>query len=69
MAKSRKVLGKVEPVVKKWLSTAEAQAYLDCSSNWLQKLRDEDLIRFSTISGKFFYELASIDRLLEYNKV
>lgn len=64
-----KRIGKVEPVMKKWLSTSEAQAYLDCSSNWLQKLRDEDLIRFSTISGKYYYELASIDRLLELNKV
>lgn len=65
----RKARGKVEPVPKLWLSTAEAQAYLDCSSNFLQKLRDEDLIRFSIVGRKFFYELASIERLLEANAI
>ncbi len=66
---SRKVVGKVTAVEKKWLSTAEVQAYLDCSSNWLQKLRDEDLIKFSIVGNKFFYDLSSIDRLLEMNRV
>lgn len=65
----KKAKGKIQPVQKVWLSTAEAQAYLDCSSNFLQKLRDEDLIRFSIVGRKFFYDLPSIDRLLEANSV
>lgn len=65
----KKIVGKIQPVNKVWLSTAETKAYLDCSPNWLQKLRDEDLVKFSIVSGKYFYELASIDRLLMRNKV
>ena len=65
----RKKIGKVEPVQKTWLSTRETMAYLDCSDNFLQKLRDEAMISFSRIGNKYFYDLKSIDRLLIKNKV
>lgn len=65
----RKRLGKVEPVQKMWLSAREAKAYLDCSDDFLQKLRDEAQLSFSKIGGKYFYELKSIERLLIKNKI
>lgn len=65
----RRKIAKVEPVQKKWLSAREAKAYLDCSDDFMQKLRDNALIRFSTISCKFYYELRSLERLIEKNIV
>lgn len=67
--RKRKIVGKVQPIEKRWLSAAEAKTYLDCSDNWLQKLRDEDLVRVSMVGRKFFYDLSSIERLLESNVV
>lgn len=65
----KKQIGKVVPVQKVWLSSREARAYLDCSDDFLQKLRDEALISFSRIGNKFLYNLQSIDRLIIKNKV
>lgn len=65
-----RTFGKVEPVQKKWLSKDEAKAYLGCSDKYLQTLRDTAQVSFSKIGGKmYFYDLASIDRLLEQNRV
>ena len=61
--------GKVEPVHKTWLSAREAKAYLDCSDDFLQMLRDEARVSFSRVGGKYFYNLESIDRLLIKNKI
>lgn len=61
--------GKVEPVHKTWLSAREARAYLDCSDDFLQMLRDEARVSFSRVGGKYFYNLESIDRLLIKNKI
>ena len=60
-------VGKVKPIEKRWLSAAEAKSYLDCSDNWLQKLRDEDLVRVSMVGRKIYYDLSSIEKLLENN--
>lgn len=61
--------GRVVPVQKAWLSKAEACAYLDCDERFLAKLRNEAKITSTTIGAKFFYELASIEYLLNLNKV
>lgn len=61
--------GKVKEVEKTWLSAREAKAYLDCSDDFLQTLRDEAAISFSRIGGKYFYNLASIEKLILKNKV
>lgn len=61
--------GKVEPIHKTWLSSREAKAYLDCSDDFLQMLRNDAAISFSKIGGKFFYNLQSIERLIIKNKV
>lgn len=59
----------VDKVEKKWLSGKEAMKYLDCSSNFLQNLRDTDQVRFSIVGRKYFYLLQSIEMLLERNMV
>lgn len=61
--------GKVEAVRKTWLSSREAKAYLDCSDDFLQMLRDEAKISFSRVGGKYFYNLESIERLILKNKI
>lgn len=65
MGRTRNI-GKVEPVHKTWLSQAEAKAYLGCSDEFLQRMRDEARVTFSRYGGKMiWYELASIDRFLD----
>lgn len=61
--------GKIEPIRKIWLSAREAKAYLDCSDDFLQMLRDEAKISFSRVGGKYFYNLESIERLILKNKI
>lgn len=68
MGRTRKI-GEIVKVEKKWLSAAEARKYLDCGVNFLYNLRDTAAISFTKIDGKYFYELASIERLLEKGKV
>lgn len=65
----RKQIGKVQPIQKTWLSARETRAYLDCSDDFLQNLRDEAKVSFSRVRGKFYYELRSLERLIEKNKV
>jgi hypothetical protein len=47
--------------VKKWLSTKEACSYLDCGPTFLAELP----LTVSAIGKKYYYSVASIDRLLE----
>ena len=61
--------GKVEAVQKVWLSSREAKAYLDCSDDYLQTLRDQAAVSFSKVGGKYFYSKLSIDRLILKHKV
>ena len=61
---------KVESVTKKWLSTAEVCSYLGgCSRDFVEHLRENAEITFSKVGKMYFHELASIDRMLEKNKV
>lgn len=65
-----RIVGKIEPVPKKWLSKDEAKAYLGCSDKFLQTLRDTAQITFSRYGNKmYWYELSSIERFLTKNKV
>ncbi|MBD5584856.1 MAG: helix-turn-helix domain-containing protein [Clostridia bacterium] len=66
----QRIIGKIEPVQKKWLSASEAKSYLDCSDDFLRNLRDNALISFSRFGrNMFWYDLASIDRFILKNKV
>ncbi len=66
----RRQLGKIEPVPKKWLSKAEAMAYLDCSEDFLKTLRDNALVSYSQFGSKMiWYDLQSIERFVQRHKV
>lgn len=64
-----KKLGKVEEVKKLWLSAKEAKAYLDCSDEFLRKLRNNGSVIFSLCEGKYYYKLQSIEKMLERSRV
>lgn len=65
-----KSIGKVESVEKKWLSRQEAMAYLGCSGDFLASLRDKNEISFAQYGHKAtWYELRSIERFIERNRV
>lgn len=68
MPRARKVVDVIR-IEKKWLSSSEAKTYLDCSDNFLQKLREEAQISFSRFGGKFWYELNSIEKFIQKHKV
>lgn len=64
-----KTIGKVETVTKRWLSKNEAKSYLGCSDDFLRTLRDNALVSFSQFGKMIWYELSSIDRFIQNNKV
>lgn len=65
----KRTVGKVEPIQKMWLSKNEAMAYLDCSADYLQDLRNSAQISFSQVGKMIWYDLKSINRFLEKNRV
>ena len=65
----KSTVGKVEPVHKVWLSKKEAMAYLDCSSDFLDNIRNKALVSFSQVGKMIWYDLKSINRFLERNRV
>lgn len=64
-----RVTGKVEPIVKKWLSKDEAKSYIGCSDDFLRTLREKALISFSQFGKMIWYDLSSIDRFIQSNKI
>lgn len=58
----------VRELEKLWITSAEAREYLDCSDEYLSKLRDEARISFARIGGRYYHEVASIVRMFEFNK-
>lgn len=66
----QKVVGKIEPVPKRWLNKQEAMAYLGCGEDFLDKLRNEALVSFSQFGSRMiWYDLASLDKFVIRNKV
>ena len=61
--------GKVQPVEKVWLSKDEAMAYLGCSRDFLRTLRDSAEISFVKFKNFIWYDLKSIERFMNRNKV
>lgn len=57
-------------IIPKFLSAAQAKKYLDCGDDFLQKLRDNNEIRFSRYGKKnYWYDLNSLENFLERNRV
>lgn len=67
--KERKGATAIKELEKVWLSSAEVRAWLDCSDEFLSKLRDNAEIVFAQIGGKFYHEAASILKMFEKHKV
>jgi hypothetical protein len=70
--KMKKNTGKLVTVQKTWLSTKEALQFFGMTSyEFLERLRNEALVTFSEIPGSkgYYYELRSLERLLEKNIV
>ena len=63
-------LEKIEATLKKnnpILTTEDVMNLMKVSRRSLQTWRDEGLIEFSTIKGKFYYRLSAINSLLNKN--
>lgn len=61
--------GKIQQVEKIWLNRDEAMAYLGCSDDFLLDLRNKAEISFAKFGRMIWYDLRSIDRFLNRNKV
>lgn len=61
--------GKIESIQKLWLSKDEAMAYLGCSGDYLDKLRNSAQVSFSKDGKMIWYNLESINRFLNRMKV
>lgn len=66
---ARKLTGKVVPIEKKWLSKTEAMAYMGVSEDYLMTLRNADEIKCSRREKMIWYDLVSIDRFFEKNRI
>lgn len=70
MARDR-IIGRVEPVRKVWLSTREAAAYLGVSVRYLRDQLDviPEVEVYNIGGNKKFYRIENLDRLITKNKV
>lgn len=62
-------VGKVQNVEKVWLSKDEAMAYLGCSDKFLVTLRENAQVAFAKYGKMIWYDLRSIERFMNRNKV
>lgn len=62
-------VGKVQNVDKVWLSKDEAMAYLGCSDKFLVTLREKAQVVFAKYGKMIWYDLRSIERFINRNKV
>ena len=67
-AQARKVMP-IRELEKVWISTNEACELLDCERDFLETLRAAAEVAWAKIGGKCYYEVASIHRMFERNRV
>lgn len=60
-----RIVGKVEPVKKTWLSKEETMNFLGIDENALNTLRQNAEFTFARRKSTIWYELASIERFLK----
>lgn len=68
----RNVARKALPITeleKVWITTAEACAWLSCTRNMLDDLRENAEVAYAKIGGKVYYEVASIHRMFQRHRV
>lgn len=54
---------------RQWYSTYEVCKYLSITNRTLQKWRDKNMIKYSVIIGKHYYNINEVNLLLEQNCV
>lgn len=59
----------IRELEKVWLTSSEVKAWLDCSDEFLSRLREEAKIAYAHVGGKYYHECASILLMFERNKV
>ena len=65
----KKITVKIEPVKPKWLTKEETKKFLGCSDSTLLRLRNKSELRFAKYGNKILYDLISIERFIEKNRV
>lgn len=59
----------VVPVEKTYLSTAELKKYLDCSDEFVEKLRNEAKLSFFRMGNKIWYLKNEVDKIIQKHRV
>ncbi len=60
-----RIVGKIEPVKKTWLSKEEAMNFLGCDEKTLNTLRQNAEFTFARRKNMIWYELASIEKFFK----
>jgi len=58
---------KIDQFKETWIDGQDVMQSLHISKRNLQSLRDNKILPFSRINGKFYYKVADLDKLLESN--
>lgn len=64
-----KAKGKVVPVEKRYLPARGAKSYLECSDEYLKKLRDTAKVTFHRDGKMIRYDMRSIDLFISQHPV
>ena len=65
----KKILGKVIPIEKIWLSKAELQEYLNVSRRWVEEAQNSALIPFFKVDRKIWFLKSDIDKFISKHRV
>ena len=58
---------KIDQFKETWIDGQDVMQSLHISKRNLQSVRDNKILPFSRINGKFYYKVADLDKLLESN--
>ena len=62
---SQKIAGSQEDIDEMWVDSYEVCTFLRISERTLQRLRSNGQVSYSIISGKSYYQIKEVKRLLE----
>jgi hypothetical protein len=62
-------IAKVENPDDMWVDNYEVRTFLNISERTLQRLRTERIIPYSIISGKSYYKLSDIKKMMDEKKI
>ena len=64
----KKQAAQVVAAPKRWLSTEEVMKYLDCSADFVERIRESPIVVVK-VGKKYLHEIGSIDKFLLRNRV